>query len=133
MKKWENMTQTTGQSKSPETDPNKMEMYELPKKEQKEMVIHKFNTLCACKCVHQVASGISDSTIPWIVASQAPLSMGFSRQKYWRGLPCPSPGDVPDPGIEPRSLRSPEFAGGFFTTNATWEAPICYKGIQTDN
>ena len=110
-----------------------MEMYELPKKEQKEMVIHKFNTLCACKCVHQVASGISDSTIPWIVASQAPLSMGFSRQKYWRGLPCPSPGDVPDPGIEPRSLRSPEFAGGFFTTNATWEAPICYKGIQTDN
>ena len=133
MKKWENMTQTTEQSKSPETDPNKMEMYELPKKEQKVMVIHKFNTLYACECVHQVASGISDSAIPWIVASQAPLSMGFSRQKYWRGLPCPSPGDVPDPGIEPRFLMSPEFADGFFTTNATWEAPICYKGIQIDN
>ena len=40
---------------------------------------------------------------PWIVAHQAPLSMGFSRQEYWSGLPCPSPGDLPDPGIEPRS------------------------------
>ena len=40
---------------------------------------------------------------PWTVARQAPLSMGFSRQKYWSGLPFPSPGDLPDPGIEPRS------------------------------
>ena len=40
---------------------------------------------------------------PQIVAHQAPLSMGFSRQEYWSGLPSPSPGDVPDPGIEPRS------------------------------
>ena len=39
----------------------------------------------------------------WIVAHQAPLSMGFSRQEYWSGLPFPSPGDLPDPGIEPRS------------------------------
>ena len=38
---------------------------------------------------------------PWTVAHQAPLSMGFSRQEYWSGLPFPSPGDVPDPGIEP--------------------------------
>ena len=38
---------------------------------------------------------------PWTVAYQAPLSMGFSRQKYWSGLPFPSPGDLPDPGIEP--------------------------------
>ena len=42
--------------------------------------------------------------IPWTVAHQAPLSMGFSRQEYWSGLPSPSPGDLPDPGIEPRSL-----------------------------
>ena len=40
---------------------------------------------------------------PWIVAYQAPQSMGFSRQEYWRGLPFPSPGDLPDPEIEPRS------------------------------
>ena len=40
---------------------------------------------------------------PWAVAHQAPLSMGFSRQEYWSGLPFPSPGDLPDPGIEPRS------------------------------
>ena len=40
---------------------------------------------------------------PWTVAYQAPLSMGFSRQEYWSGLPFPSPGDHPDPGIEPRS------------------------------
>ena len=40
---------------------------------------------------------------PWTVACQAPLSMGFSRQEYWSGLPFPSPGDLPDPGIEPES------------------------------
>ena len=40
---------------------------------------------------------------PWTVAHQAPQSMGFSRQEYWSGLPFPSPGDLPDPGIEPRS------------------------------
>ena len=40
---------------------------------------------------------------PWTVAYQAPLSMGFSRQEYWSGLPFPSPGDLPDPGIEPWS------------------------------
>ena len=46
----------------------------------------------------------------------------FSRQEYWGGLPCPPPGDLPDPGIELMSLMSPALAGGFFTTNATWEA-----------
>ena len=40
---------------------------------------------------------------PWTIAHQAPLSMGFSRQEYWSGLPFPSPGDLPDPGIKPRS------------------------------
>ena len=43
---------------------------------------------------------------PWSVVSQAPLSMGFSWQEYWSGLPCPSPGDLPDPGIEPISPAS---------------------------
>jgi len=45
--------------------------------------------------------------------------MGFSRQEYWSGLPCPPLGDLPDPGIEPLSLMSPALAGGFFTTS--WE------------
>ena len=40
---------------------------------------------------------------PWTVACQAPLSLGFSKQEYWSGLPCPPPGNLPDPGIEPRS------------------------------
>ena len=56
------------------------------------------------------------------VACQAPLSMGLPRQDYWSGLPLLSPGDLPDPGIEPTSLKSPALAGRFFTTNATWEA-----------
>ena len=49
---------------------------------------------------------------PWTVAHQAPLSMGFFRQEYWSGLPFPSPGDIPDPAIKP---RSPSLTGGFFT------------------
>ena len=48
----------------------------------------------------------------WTVAHQAPLSMGFLRQEYWSGLPFPSPGDLPDPGIEPTSHVSPPLAGG---------------------
>ena len=47
------------------------------------------------------------------VAHQAALSVGFSRQEYWSGLPCPPPGDLPDPGMEP---GCPALAGGFFTT-----------------
>ena len=49
--------------------------------------------------------------------------MEFSRQEYWSGLPFPSPGDLPNPGIEPVSLMSPILAGGFFTTSATWKVP----------
>ena len=58
----------------------------------------------------------------WTIARQAPLSMGFSRQEYWSGLPCPLSRDLPDPGIEPVSLIFPALAGRFFTTSATWEA-----------
>ena len=58
----------------------------------------------------------------WLIARQAPLSMGFSRQEHWSGLSCPPPEGLPDPGIKPTSLRSPALAGGFFTTSATWEA-----------
>ena len=58
----------------------------------------------------------------WTVACQAPLPLGFSRQEYWSGLPCPPPGDLPDPGIEPASLMSPALVGKFFSNCTTWEA-----------
>ena len=61
---------------------------------------------------------------PWTVALQAPLSVGFSRQEYWSGLPRPPPGDLPDPGIQPASLMSLALPGEFFTTSAPWEALI---------
>ena len=67
-----------------------------------------------CVCAH-AQSVMSDSATPRTVALQALLSMGFSRQEYWSGLPFPSPGDLPDPGIEPASLVSPALVGGFFT------------------
>ena len=57
----------------------------------------------------------------WTVAHQTPLSMGFSRQDYWSGLPCPLLGDLPDPGIVPMSLVSPALVGRFFTISAPWE------------
>ena len=59
---------------------------------------------------------------PRTAGRQASLSVGFSRQEYWSGLPCPPPGDLPNPGIELTSLTSPALADGFFTANASWEA-----------
>ena len=64
-----------------------------------------------------VSSVVSDSLQP-TVAHQAPLSLGFSRQESWSGLPCPPPGNVPLPGIEP---VSPALAGEFLTTSSSWE------------
>ena len=59
---------------------------------------------------------------PWTVTLQVPLSMGFSTQEYWSGLPCPPPGDLSEPGIETVSLMSSALTGKFFTTSTTWEA-----------
>ena len=59
----------------------------------------------------------------------APLSIEFSRQEYWSGLPCPSPSDLSNPGVEPASLMSPVLAGRFFTTSATWEAQ--FSSVQS--
>ena len=71
-------------------------------------------------CVREVASVVSDSLRPLgITACQVPLSIGFSREQYWSQLPCPCPGNLPDPGTEPESLMSPVLAGGFLTTRAT--------------
>ena len=66
-------------------------------------------TLCGCACAF---SPIWLFATLWTVARQAPLSMGFSRQNYWSGLPFPSPGDLPDPGIK---TGSPALPGGFLT------------------
>ena len=60
--------------------------------------------------------------IPGTVTCQAPLSVGFSRREYWRGLPGPPSGALLNPGMESESLKSPAVAGKFFTTGATWEA-----------
>ena len=61
-------------------------------------------TLQECMCV-QSLSCVCFLATPWTVAHQTSLSMGFSRQEYWSRLPLPPPGDLPDPGIEPASLR----------------------------
>ena len=60
----------------------------------------------------------------WTVAHQAPLSMGFSRQDYSSGLPCPPPGDLPNPGIKP---TSPALADGFYITEPPWKPISMYE------
>ena len=73
-------------------------------------------------CVLSHFSHVQLLETPWTVALQAPVSMGFSRQEYWSVLPCPPPGNLPHPGIEPASFMSPALAGKFFSTSTTWEA-----------
>ena len=77
-------------------------------------------TCPVCVCA---LSGVQLFVTLWTVALQAPLSMEFSRQEYWSGLPFPPAGDLPDPGVEPRSLVSPALAGGFFTTDPPGKLP----------
>ena len=72
--------------------------------------------VCVCVCVCACALSLSNSETPWTVACQAPLSMEFSRQEYWSGLPFPSPGDLSNPGIKPTSFVSLALADRFFTT-----------------
>ena len=79
--------------------------------------------VCVCVCTRALKrlsclSRIGPFATPWTVVPQAPLSLGFSRPEYSPGLLCPSPGDLPNPGIEPMSFMSPKLAGGFFTTSA---------------
>ena len=91
------------------------------------MIEWKANSLVGtvnCVCSSSV---MTNSATPWTIAHQAPLSMEFSEQEYWSGLPLPSPGDAPDPGIEPTSHASPSLAGRFFTT----VPPGITKGMVT--
>ena len=73
--------------------------------------------VCVCVCA-QLLSRVLLLETPWTVAHQLLLSMGFLRQEYWSGLPFPSPGDLPDPGMESVSPATPTLAGRFFTTES---------------
>ena len=74
-----------------------------------------FSCVCVCVCALSHFRSVQLFETLWTVVRQSPLSMGFSRQEYWSGLPCPPPGDLPNPRIKPTSLMSPALAGGFFT------------------
>ena len=91
--------------------------------------------VCVCVCVYSVTQScltLCDSTDS--IAFKAPLSMEFLRQEYWSRLPLPSPGDLPGPGIKPKSLVSPALASGFLTTCAIWEVLMitvyCFPGLK---
>ena len=80
-----------------------------------------------------MCSVMSDSSVtPWTVDCQASLSMEFSRQEYWSELSFPSPGDLPDPGIEPMSLASPALAGRFFTVEPPGKPIDQYQNQASD-
>ena len=83
-----------------------------------------------CVCMLNSFSHVWLFATLWTAALQAPLFMGFSRQECWIGLPCPPPGDLPNPGIKPESLKSPAFVGRFFTMSAIWE--VQYEVISHD-
>ena len=84
------------------------------------LTLNAVHSASVCICVLSLFSA------PWTVAHQDPLPMEFSSQEYWRRFPFPTPGDLPDPGIQPGSISvSPALPGGFFTTSITWEAHAC--------
>ena len=91
---------------------------------EKSVIIQIRVLLYMCACVLSSFSPVLLFVTPWTIAHHAPLSMGFSRQEYQSRLPRPPPGDLPNPGIEPRSLTPPVLAAGFFITSITWEALI---------
>ena len=68
-----------------------------------------------------VLSRVQLCATTWTVVRQAPLSMGFSKQEYWSRLPCPPPGDLPNPGIKPVFVASPALASRFITIRVTWD------------
>ena len=89
--------------------------------------IRSFWCVCVCVCVRALSHVRLFATL-CTEAQQAPLSMEFSRQKYWSGLPCPTPENLPDPDVEIVSLVSPASAARFFTISAKWEAPEASEG-----
>ena len=91
--------------------------------------MNKWMKMCMCP---QSLSHVWLFVTSWTAAQEAPLSMEFSRQEHWSGLPFTTPGDLPNPGIQPTTSASPVLAGGFFTTEpqTTREAPKMW-GIYT--
>ena len=79
-----------------------------------------------------VAQSCPTLCVPWTVACQAPLSMEFSRQEYYSGLPFPTPGELPDPGVEPTSLASPALAVDFLPLEPPANHPVQNKYQQTN-
>ena len=83
--------------------------------------------VCACVCVHVHAQSCPILCDPMDCSPPGSSAMEFSRQDFWSALPFPSPGNLPDPGIEPVALESPALAGRFFITSTTWKAPTLWK------
>ena len=79
-------------------------------------ILEKYMCSVCYSAMRHVCSVVSDSATTWIVASQGPPAMEFSKQEYWSELPFPSPGSLPNRGIELTSLVSPALAGRFFTS-----------------
>ena len=86
--------------------------------------LHDFSPPAPCVCMLSHFSLVQLFVTLWIIAHQAPLFTGFFRQEYLSGLPCPAPGDLPNPGIEPTSLMALSLAGGFFSISATCKDPL---------
>ena len=106
--------------------------------------VHSKSSCCAKKknmtqykdCSCSVPVMFDSFTTPGTAAQRAPLSTGFSRQEYWNGLPCPPPGNLPNPRIQPASLRPPALAGRFSATSTAWEVhphSILYNCVWTGN
>ena len=93
-----------------------------------EPVLCDFPNTCICVLGHFCCVRLFMTL--WTVTCQVHLSVGFSRQEYWSGLPFPSPEDLPDPEVKSMSLLSPALAGGLFTTRATWEVPPAFGGWE---
>ena len=83
---------------------------------------HTIYNACMLSCFSHVQLFV----IVWTIARQALPSMRFSREEYWSELPCPPPGNLPNPEIEPTPFMFPSLAGSFFTTSTTWEAHNIY-------
>ena len=88
--------------------------------------------MCVCVCA-QLLSCVQLFVTSQTVAHQTPLSVGFSRQEHWSGFPFPPIGDLPNPGIETRSLASPALVGGFFTTEPSGKPLNMFSFIQMSN
>jgi len=85
----------------------------------------KYTYACVLVCVLSHFSHVRLFANLWIVACQAPMSLGFSRQEYWSGLSFFSPGDLPAPGIKPLIALFPDLVVSFFPTSTIWQACVC--------